>query len=115
MARYVTAEELALEVGGIKARTVRSLHERGIPKVKLGKAWLYPLEKALAWIEAQEQSCPDQTSGRGSSTSMAALQSTSSGMKADVSGPAALARQTAERLKCSSPASSASVSFLKGR
>jgi len=115
MARYVTAEELAREVGGITARTVRSLRSRGIPTVKLGKAWLYPLDKALAWIESQEEACPDPTSAPASKPCRAAAPSTSSGTKGGVSAAAALARETAERLKRSLPASSGNVSYLGAR
>ena len=37
--RYQTAEQLAETIGGITARTVRTLRAQGMPAVKLGKVW----------------------------------------------------------------------------
>jgi hypothetical protein len=109
--RYQTAAQLVETIGGINVRTVRTMRAQGLPAVKLGKAYLYDPEKALAWIAAREEAlCPVQTSVRASSPSPAALPSTSSGMKPGKSGAAALARQTVERLKGASRGSSANAS-----
>ena len=72
--RYQTAEQLAETIGGISARTVRSLRFQGLPAVKLGKAFLYDPEKALAWVAAREEAqCPVPTAAPGSNTLPAAL------------------------------------------
>jgi phage terminase Nu1 subunit (DNA packaging protein) len=107
MGQYQTAEQLADTIGGITPRTVRTLRAQGLPAVKLGKAWLFDPEKALAWIAAREEAqCPVQTEVRTSSSSVPAASSTSSGAKPAASASVALARQTAERLKRRSRSSS---------
>ena len=107
---YVTAKQLAKEVGGITEATVRTMRGRGMPYFKPGKAYLYNREKALAWIAAQEESkCQDQTQGRASSQYPAAKASTSSGSNTGENGAKALALRTAERLKRSSCSSSRSA------
>jgi len=114
--RFVTASQLAEEVGGITTATVRTLRAKGLPYWKPGKAYLYPLEKALAWIAAQEESkCPAPTWARGSSTSTAGPTSISSGTKPAGSDAVALARQTAERLKQNSRRSSVSANSRRGQ
>ncbi len=114
--RYQTAEELAATIGGISPRTVRTMRMQGLPAVKLGKAWLYDPEKALAWIAAREEAkCHVPTLAPGSNKSTAAQASTSSGMKAAGSAAAALARQSVERLKRSSRPSSGNGSSQSGQ
>lgn len=98
--RYKTAEELSVEIGGIKPCTIRSLRLQGMPAVRIGRSWLYNTEKALAWIAAREEStCLAQTEAHASNRSLTDRTSTSSGTLAAPSGSVAQARQTAERLK----------------
>jgi hypothetical protein len=106
--RYQTAAQLAQTIGGIKMCTIRSLRLQGMPAVKLGRSYLFDPEKCLAWIaEREEAACRAPIPAHGSSGSTGGPTFISCGSKGGASGVAALARQTAERLKHISPHSSA--------
>lgn len=115
-ARLLTAKQVAETFGLPSATTLRSMRQQGLPAVKIGKAWLFEAADVDAFIQSRKvTACPAQISVPGSNMSTDAARSTSSGMKGAESAPAALARQTVERLKLRLPGSSASVSSLNGR
>ena len=55
--RLLTAQQVADEFGIPSARTVRTMRNRGLPFVKLGKACLFDADDVEVFIRAQRQVC----------------------------------------------------------
>ena len=111
-ARLLTAQQVADDFGLPSAGTLRSMRCQGLPAVKIGKAWLFDADDVSAFIQSRKVTqCPAPILAPGSNPSLGVRLSTSSGLTAGGSGPAALARQTAERLKRGSRNSCGSVNL----
>jgi len=108
--RLMTAEQIADDFGLPSARTVRTMRARGLPAVRLGKAFLYDHNDVVAFIEgAKEIQCPDPIAVRSSNSSRNVGATMSSGMSRDARESAQLARLTLAKLKSGSLASSPSA------
>lgn len=114
--RLMTAQEAVATFGLPSTRTLRTMRQRGLPAIRLGKAYLFDAADLERHIEdAKVQTCPVETPDRASSGSTSARRSTSSGTKADANIASRLARQTADRLKALSKTSSASGAGQSGQ
>ncbi|MES3042720.1 hypothetical protein [Sphingomonas faeni] len=106
--RLLTAEEVVQEFGLPSIRTLRTMRQKGLPGVRLGKAFMYRADDIEQHIE-KVRTCPAPTVAPRSSGLRSARRSISSGTRADANVSVRLALQTAERLKKSSKTSSANV------
>ncbi len=104
--RLETPKQLAARVG-ITERQVRHLIQtRQLEHVMIGCRVLIPVGAFARFIEATRvPPCLDETRGRVSAGSPNVTASTSCGPSEAAAASAALARQTANRLKSSSPSS----------
>jgi len=96
--RLLTAEEVVQEFGLPSIRTLRTMRQKGLPGVRLGKAFMYRADDIEQHIE-KVRTCPAPTVAPRSSGSRSARRSISSGTRADANVSVRLALQTAERLK----------------
>jgi hypothetical protein len=104
----MTAEQVADEFGIPSSRTVRSMRADGLPAARIGKAYLYDPDDVVAFIQSRKETkCRDRTGGHTSPMSGIGAAGISSGAKP--AGPASTAQALliAQRLKASSPTSSA--------
>lgn len=113
-ARLLTAEQVCERFGIPSPRTVRTMRQKGLAAIRLGKAYLFDESDVQAFIEANK-TCLDQTEVRVCTGSQIERPSTSSGMNRERSAFGQLARQTAAKLKRPSPGSSGQVIGLRDR
>lgn len=113
-ARLLTAEQVCNQFGVPSARTLRTMRQKGLKAVRLGKAYLFDEDDVQAFIEAQK-TCPAEIRDLASIGSRIERPGTFSGTSEAKSAFVQLARQTAKRLKQPSPSSSAHVIKLQDR
>lgn len=53
--RLMTAEQIKQDFGLPSVRTVRTMRDRGLPSVKLGKAYLYDHADVVAFIRRAKE------------------------------------------------------------
>lgn len=104
----MTAEEAVAEYRLPSTRTLRTMRQRGLPAVKIGKAYLFDAADLEQHILASKVStCPARTAAPRSNGSASENAGTSYGTKGGASASVLLARQSAARLKKRLPVSSA--------
>jgi hypothetical protein len=82
MGRLMTAEEVVTEWNLPSTRTVRTMRAKGMPFVRLGKAYLYDAADVQHHIDRSKVVlCPAQIAAPRSSGSTSGSASTSSGMR----------------------------------
>lgn len=102
-----TDKQLVADFGLPSVRTVRTMRQKGLPAVRLGKAYLYDPQDVSAFIAQRKVSaCPAQTEDRISNSSSIAAPSTFTGVRAAERASDRRALQTVEKLKQLSPTSS---------
>ena len=95
-----TEQQIVAAFGLPSPRTVRTMRDKGLPAVKLGKAYLYDPNDVAAYIEQRKVSkCPGQTEARISNSSNTVAASTSTGAKTAQLASDQQALRTAEKLK----------------
>lgn len=98
--KLMTAEQVADEYGLPSTRTIRTMRNKGLPAVRIGKAFLFDQADVDAFIERQKETiCHAQTEARLSSGTRSASATTSSGMSMAMNDHALLAQQTSRSLK----------------
>lgn len=99
--RYVTAEELAIKIGGgLKASSMRTLRLRGMPCVKVNNRYIYQPEAVFEWLAKKgDAASHGETAAQSSSGSKTAQTGTSSGTKMEQSIAKAQALKIAEQLR----------------
>ncbi|WP_059149955.1 helix-turn-helix domain-containing protein [Novosphingobium barchaimii] len=114
MTRLLTAEQVCQQFGIPSTRTLRTMRQKGLTAVRLGKAFLFDESDVTKFIEKQK-TCQDPTEGRVSIGSQIDRPSTFSGTSVGRSAFGQLARQTAAKLKQPSRNSSGQVISISGR
>lgn len=98
--RLETIKQLAKKVG-LKDRQIRELINKGLlDHIPIGSRIMVPVGAWARYVaENVRRSCPDETKARGSGTSLSAGVTTSAGPSEGARASAALALQTAKKLK----------------
>jgi len=114
--RLITADQAASEYNLPSARTLRTMRLKGLPAVRIGKAYLFDASDVERHIlNAKVSSCHAPIEGPRSSGSASGNASTSPGSNPASSVAVRLARQTADKLKKRLPTSCASVGGQSGQ
>jgi excisionase family DNA binding protein len=105
--RLETPKQLAARVGLSERQVRRLIQTRQLEHVMIGCRVHIPVGAFTRFLEARSVlPCQDETKGRDCDGSTSGAVTTSSGLSEAAVASAALARQTANRLKSSSPSSS---------
>lgn len=115
-ARLLTAVEAVERFGLPCERTLRTMRNKGLRAVRLGKAYLFDASDIEAFIEASKESpCPAPIEAHASDGLPVAKPITSSGMSAAFNGCDPHLQQTLARLKTLSRDSSRRTGDRVGR
>jgi hypothetical protein len=99
--RLLTAEEAVDRYGLPSVRSLRTMRQKGLPGVRIGKAYLYDAADVERHIDNAKvtTSCQDQIEGLPSNGSKSAKPGMSSGTKLAANDHVRLAQASSEQLK----------------